>query len=127
MFLRYLNFLSWLFGHFCHFDHFDVARHLLPNISRSKGNQGKKSGQLIEYNVRNSFLHNYAENELGRLVPDSFWFLKKFYGHVFLEWAKKELKKEEGNYKIWNIFLKDCRKREKNSKKLILFMIEIGP
>ena len=28
--------------------------HMLPNISRSKGNQ--KNDQLIEYNMRNSFL-----------------------------------------------------------------------
>ena len=26
-----------------------IAMHLLPNISRSKGNQRKKLGQLIEY------------------------------------------------------------------------------
>ena len=30
--------------------------HLLPNISRSKGNQTMKFGQLIEYNMRNFFL-----------------------------------------------------------------------
>ena len=33
-----------------------VAIHILPNISRSKGNQTMKSGQLIEYNKRNIFL-----------------------------------------------------------------------
>ena len=27
-----------------------------PNISRSKGNQAMKLAQLIEYNMRNSFL-----------------------------------------------------------------------
>ena len=27
--------------------------HILPNISRSKGNQTIKFGQLIEYNIRN--------------------------------------------------------------------------
>ena len=30
--------------------------HILPNISRSKGNQTIKLAQLIEYNVRNIFL-----------------------------------------------------------------------
>ena len=40
--------------------------HLLPNISRSKGNQAMKFGQLIEYNVRNIFLKNVEE----KLVPD---------------------------------------------------------
>ena len=30
-----------------------IAIHILPNISRSKGNQAMKFGQLIEYNMRN--------------------------------------------------------------------------
>ena len=46
----------------------------LPNISRSKGNQTMKLGQLIEYNKRNIFLQNHAENEAGRLVADLFIF-----------------------------------------------------
>ena len=29
---------------------------MLPNISRSKDNETMKSGQLIEYNMRNIFL-----------------------------------------------------------------------
>ena len=33
-----------------------IAIHILPNISRSKGNQAMKTGQLIEYNMRNIFL-----------------------------------------------------------------------
>ena len=36
-----------------------------------------KFGQLVEYNKRNIFLKNYAENDSGRLVPDLFIFLKK--------------------------------------------------
>ena len=36
-----------------------------------------KFSQLIEYNVRNIFSQNHAENDVGRLVPDSFLFLKK--------------------------------------------------
>ena len=36
-----------------------------------------KLGQLIEYNKRNIFFKNYAENEAGRLVPDLFLFCKK--------------------------------------------------
>ena len=35
-----------------------------------------KSRQLIEYDKRNNFLENYAENEAGRLVPDLFLFMK---------------------------------------------------
>ena len=30
-------------------------KHMLPNISRSNDNQTMKFGQLIEYDVRNSF------------------------------------------------------------------------
>ena len=32
-----------------------------------------KFGQLIEYNKRNIFFENHAENEAGRLVPDLFF------------------------------------------------------
>ena len=50
---------------------------MLPNISQSKGNQTMKFGQLIEYDRRNIFSKNYAENEAGRVVPDLLIFLKK--------------------------------------------------
>ena len=33
-----------------------IAIHILPNISRSKGNKTMKFGQLIEYIIRNIFL-----------------------------------------------------------------------
>ena len=33
-----------------------IAIHILPNISRSNGNQTMKFGQLIEYNMKNTFL-----------------------------------------------------------------------
>ena len=33
-----------------------IAIHILPNISRSKGNQAMKFGQTIEDNKRNIFL-----------------------------------------------------------------------
>ena len=32
-----------------------MAIHILPNISRSKGNQTVKFGQLIDYNMRHIF------------------------------------------------------------------------
>ena len=32
------------------------CKHILPNISRSKGNWAMKFDQLIEYNMRNIFL-----------------------------------------------------------------------
>ena len=40
----------------------------MPNISWSKGKQTLKFGQGIEYNNRNIFFKNHAENEAGRLV-----------------------------------------------------------
>ena len=33
------------------------AIHILPNISRSKGNQTMKLGQLTDYNMRNNLNH----------------------------------------------------------------------
>ena len=39
-----------------------IAVHILSNISRGKGNQTMKFGQLIEYNMRNIFLEkSYAK------------------------------------------------------------------
>ena len=39
-----------------------IAIHILPDISRSKGNQAMKLGQLIEYNMSNIFLEkSYTE------------------------------------------------------------------
>ena len=51
--------------------------YMLPNISQSKHNQAFKFGQVIEYNTRNIFKKNYAENEVRRLVPDLFLLFKK--------------------------------------------------
>ena len=36
-----------------------------------------KFGQLIEYNKKNFFFKNYAENEAAKLVPDHFFLKKK--------------------------------------------------
>ena len=39
-----------------------IAIHILPYISRSKDNQTKKIGQLVEYNTRNIVLEkSYAK------------------------------------------------------------------
>ena len=46
--------------------------HILPNISRSKGNQTMKFGQLIEYNLRNILLKNHTQNGLEKLFPDPY-------------------------------------------------------
>ena len=50
-----------------------ISIHILINISRSKGNQTMKFGQLIKYTVRNISFKNYAGNELGRLDADLFF------------------------------------------------------
>ena len=58
-----------------------IKIHILPNISRSKGNQTLKFCQLIEYYKRDNFFKNHEENEAGRLVPELFLFFKKaLYG-----------------------------------------------
>ena len=70
--LRYLTFFPEFFGHVgkptdkkakVNFKIYDIpdwetkiAIHVLPNISRSKDNHIIKIAQLIEYNVRNTFL-----------------------------------------------------------------------
>ena len=70
LFSRYLKFLSWLFDHVEKNDLIRKKRliskfmasqsgqqiHILPIISKSKGNQTMKFGQLIEYYKRNIFL-----------------------------------------------------------------------
>ena len=49
-----------------------IAIHLLPNISRIKENQTMKFGQLIEYDMRNTFLEK-SYTKCGReTVPRSF-------------------------------------------------------
>ena len=42
--------------------------HILLNISRSKGNQTFKFGELIEYNTRNVFLKKNTQNVVEKLV-----------------------------------------------------------
>ena len=54
-----------------------ITTHILLNISRIKGNQTMKFGQLIEHPKRNIFFKNYAENEAEKLVSDCFLFFKK--------------------------------------------------
>ena len=48
--------------------------HKLPNILRSKSNQAMKFIHLIKNNVRNILFKLHAENEAGRLVPDTCFF-----------------------------------------------------
>ena len=49
-----------------------IAIHILPNITRSKGNQIMKFGQLIEYNMRKIFLETSYTKCCGETSPRSF-------------------------------------------------------
>ena len=46
--------------------------HILPNISRSKGNQTIKFSELIKCNMRNNFQKKLCQKCWEKLVPDSF-------------------------------------------------------
>ena len=49
-----------------------VMIHILPNISKSKGNQAMKFGQFIEYNMRHIFLEKSYTKCGGETSPRSF-------------------------------------------------------
>ena len=49
-----------------------IAIHILPNISRSKGNQTMKFGKLIENNMRNTFVEKSYTKCSGETIPRSF-------------------------------------------------------
>ena len=46
-----------------------IAIHILPNISKSKGSQAMKFGQLIEYNMRNIFVEKSYTKCAGETIP----------------------------------------------------------
>ena len=48
---------------------------IVTNISRNKGNQAMKFGQLIEHNLRNIFLEKLCTKYVGKTIPRPF--LKK--------------------------------------------------
>ena len=48
-----------------------IAIHILPNMSRSKGNQVMKFGQLIEYNMSNIFFEKLYTKCAGETIPRS--------------------------------------------------------
>ena len=45
-----------------------IAIHILPNISRSRGNQAMKFGLLIEYNMRNIFVEKSYTKCAGETI-----------------------------------------------------------
>ena len=60
-----------------------IIIHTLPNISRSKGNQTMKFGQLIEYNTRNIFFEKSYAICGGETIPRHFF--KKSKLSIFLD------------------------------------------
>ena len=92
--LEVFQILSWGFGHvqkwldkkvkvnFKIYDVIDwqqvIAILMMSSISRSKGSQAMKFGQLTEDNTKNILLQKSCKNEAGRLAPDLLLFLKKF-------------------------------------------------
>ena len=46
-----------------------IAIHILPNISKIKGNLAMKSGQLIEYNMKNIFVEKSYTKCAGEIIP----------------------------------------------------------
>ena len=46
-----------------------ILIHIFPNISRRKCNQTMKLGQLIKYNMRNTFVEKSYTNCAGENIP----------------------------------------------------------
>ena len=49
-----------------------IAKNILCNISRNKGNQRMKYGQVLEYNMRNIFHKKCYIKCVGKTIPRSF-------------------------------------------------------
>ena len=71
-----------------------IAIHVFSNISRSKGNEATKCGQLVKYKKRNIVLKKYAEKEAGETNSRSILFFNKAFHKA----------KESGQHLIFNIF-----------------------
>ena len=60
-----------------------IAIHILLNISRSKGIQTMKFGQLIEYNMKNIFLEKSYTKCGGETIPRPFSKISKLIVSLF--------------------------------------------
>ena len=49
-----------------------IAIHIFPNISRTKFNQTMKLGQIIEYNMRNTFVEKSYTKYDGETISRPF-------------------------------------------------------
>ena len=59
-----------------------IAIHILTKISRSKGNQAMKLGQLTEYNMRNIFLEKSCTECGEETIPRPSLFYKIKIEHI---------------------------------------------
>ena len=55
-----------------------TGEHMILNISRSKGNQTMKFGQLTEYNMRNIFFEKLFTKCGGEAIPRPFSQISNF-------------------------------------------------
>ena len=65
-----------------------MAIYIFPNISRSKGNQAIKFGQLIEYNIGTFLLKNHTQNVVEKLFPDPYLKICLFLLYVNLSFIE---------------------------------------
>ena len=105
-----------------------IAIHILPSISRIKGNQTMKFGQLIEYNMRNISLEKSYTKCDEKLFPDPFlqnqnraylWInILKFYTVCFIfmsSWRLSkyiETKLQTTSFYLIQSFLKNKKRLE---------------
>ena len=72
-----------------------ITIHILPDISRSQGNQGMKYGQLIKHSMKIFFCKIHTKNELGRLDLNHFLYFRKafykVYNNVYKKYNKNKL------------------------------------
>ena len=59
-----------------------ISMHILPNVSRNKGNQTMKFGQFLEYNI-NIFLEKSFIKWDGKTIPRPF--SKKSNLNIFVD------------------------------------------
>ena len=62
-----------------------ITIYILHKISRSKNDQTRKIGKLLDYNARILSFKNHAENDVGEVVAGLFFFKKKSF-----KWGKSK-------------------------------------
>ena len=81
----------------------------MPNISRSKGNQTLKFGQVIEYKTEAFLYKNHAQNEADRLVPDLFLFFKKALYEVKASGLQHSFNHFRWSYQLCKYYVKSTK------------------